>query len=164
MRWRKSKTPSWVEAELEGPLNTWLNEGNDRAQRALQRNRTWGVGDADTFSFDQDSELLTFSFPDRVVNTPFQFLGSYSSRSGTWMWAWAIDSMDARLKVDSIALREAGRLRNSSLLTERILEVSEGDADCLALLALRGSRFDGLYRAPDGPSVAYLSFGAPLPE
>ncbi|XGX80907.1 hypothetical protein LQK93_03753 [Terrabacter sp. BE26] len=34
--------------------------------------------------------------------------------------------------------------------------------DCLALLAIRRSRYDGLYKAPDGPQVSYLSFGAPL--
>lgn len=162
MRWRRGKTARWVKAELEGPLNAWLNEGNDQAQRALDHNRAWGIEDADSFFFDQDAERLTFTFPDRIVHTPFQFLGSYNSRSGTWMWAWAIDSIDARLKVDSLALREVGQLRSSPLLTERIVEVSREDADCLALVAVRRSRFDALYKAPDGPQVSYLSFGPPL--
>ncbi|WP_256796280.1 DUF6882 domain-containing protein [Terrabacter sp. Ter38] len=162
MRWRKSKTAKWVAEELEGPLRAWLNEGNDQAQRALQFNRAWGIEDADTFSFDQDKERLTFTFPDRVVDTPFQFLGSYNSNSGTWMWAWAIDSIEPRLKIDSLALREVGELRNSPLLTERIVEVSREDADCLALLAVRRSRFDAIYKAPDGPQVSYLSFGSPI--
>lgn len=96
------------------------------------------------------------------MHTPFQFLGSYNSRSGTWMWAWAIDSIGARLKVDSLALREVGQLRSSPLLTERIVEVSREDADCLALVPVRRSRFDTLYKAPDGPQVSYLSFGPPL--
>ncbi|MCA1783883.1 MAG: DUF6882 domain-containing protein [Dermatophilaceae bacterium] len=151
-------------AELEGPLSGWLNEGNERAQRALRRNEEeWCVGSAERYFFDQDTGVLTFTFPERTVSTPFQFLGSYSSRSGTWMWAWALESVDAPLKRDSLALVEAGRRAGSALLTEPIVEVSAQDADCLALLALRESRFDGVYKAPDGPSVAYLSFGAPIP-
>jgi hypothetical protein len=48
------------------------------------------------------------------------------------------------------------------IFTERILMVSEEDADCMALLALKRSRHDGLYKAPDGDHVNFLSFGQPL--
>lgn len=164
MRLRKNRSAEWVVEELEGPLNGWLNEGNERAQAALERSQAWGLGAAERYFYDQDAGLLSFSFPDRVVNAPFQFLGSHHSRSGTWMWAWALDSINPCLKRDSIALRERGRLRGSAVLTERIVEVSQADADCLALLALRNSRYDGIYKAPDGPQVVYLSFGEPLPS
>ena len=52
--------------------------------------------------FDQDTALLTFTFPERVVVTPFQFLGSHNAKAGTWMWAWADDSINPRLKADSV--------------------------------------------------------------
>lgn len=67
------------------------------------------------------------------------------------------------LEANSLALLGAGRRAVSALVTERIVEVSPQDADCMALPDLRESRFDGVYKATDGPRVAYLGFGAPIP-
>lgn len=159
---RKKNTDKAVATALAGPLNLWLNEGNDRAHEALRRNRQWGIEAADKWFFDQDTAQLTFTFPNRVIATPFQFLGSHNAKTRTWMWAWANDSIDPRLKEDSIALREAGEQLGHQILTEGILAVSEEDADCMALLALKRSRYDGLYKAPDGDHVTFLSFGQPL--
>lgn len=38
----------------------------------------------------------------------------------------------------------------------------EEDVDCMAILALKWSRHDGLYKAPDGDHVNLLSFGQTL--
>jgi hypothetical protein len=159
---RRKSTDRNVVVALEGPLNSWLNEGNQRALEALSRNREWGIEAAEEWFFDQDTALLTFTFPERVIVTPFQFLGSHNAKAGTWMWAWANDSIDPRLKADSMALREVGELLGHQIFTERILNVSEEDADCMALLALKESRHDGLYKAPDGEQVTFLSFGQPF--
>lgn len=158
----RKNTDKAIATALEGPLNSWLNEGNQRALDALRRNREWDIEAADEFLFDQDAALLTFTFPERVIVTPFQFLGSHNAKTGTWMWAWANDSIDPRLKADSMALREVGELLGHQIFTERILSVSVEDADCMALLALERSRFDGLYKAPEGDHVTFLSFGQPL--
>ena len=160
--WRRRRTARWVAAELEGPLNAWLNEGNERAEAALRRNREWGLEAADTYLYDQDEELLTFAFPDRVIRTRFQILGSHNNRSGTWMWAWANDTITPAVKEDSLALRDEGQAHNRELFTTPVLGVSRDDADCLALLALRISRYDGFYKTPEGESQLYLSFGLPL--
>ena len=111
-----------------GPLNSWLNEGNQRALEALRRNREWGIEAAAQWFFDQDTALLPFTFPERVIVTPLQFLGSHNAKTGTWMWAWANDSIDPRLKADSMALREVGEQLGHPIFTERILNVSEEDA------------------------------------
>ena len=162
MMFSRKSTDKAVATALEGPLNSWLNEGNQRALEALRRNREWGIGAAAKFFYDQDTALLTFTFPERVIVTPFQILGSHNAKTGTWMWAWANDSIDPRLKADSMALREDGQQLGHQILTERILSVSHEDADCMALLAVARSRHDGLYKAPDGDHVTYLSFGQPL--
>ena len=159
---RRRSTDKAVATALEGPLKSWLNEGNQRALEALRRNREWDIEAAEEFFFDQDTARLTFTFPDRVIVTPFQVLGSHNAQTGTWMWAWANDSIDPRLKADSMALREVGELLGHQIFTERILNVSEEDADCMALLALERSRHDGLYKAPDGDHVTFLSFGQPF--
>lgn len=164
MRWRGRNDQDWVAVELEGSLSVWLNEGNDRAQAALRSNSAWGIEMAEAYFWDQETGLLTFTFADHAVHTPFQFLGSYHSGSHTWMWAWAIDSIDPGLRGDSVALREAGENMGSPLLTSRIVEVTREDADCLALLALRNSRHDGFYKSPDGDQISYLSFGTPIPS
>jgi hypothetical protein len=159
---RRTSTDKAIATALEGPLNSWLNEGNQRALEALRRNREWGIEAAEKWFFDQDTALLSFTFPEKVIATPFQFLGSHNAKTGTWMWAWANDSIDPRLKADSMALREVGELLGHQIFTERILSVSEEDSDCMALLALERSRHDGLYKAPDGDHVTFLSFGQPF--
>jgi hypothetical protein len=162
MMLRRKSTDKAVAKALEGPLKSWLNEGNQRALEALRRNRVWGIEAAEEWFFDQDTGLLTFAFPERVIVTPFQFLGSHNARTGTWMWAWANDSIDPRLKADSMALRQVGELQGHQIFTEGILNVSEEDADCMALLALKESRHDGLYKAPDEEHLTFLSFGQPF--
>ena len=162
-RLARKRTPRWVTKELRGPLNGWLNEANERTQLALRRHRAWGIDRAEKWFYDQDTGLLTFRFPDRTETCPFQFLGSYDGGAGTWMWAWANGSMTTTLKLDSMAVHESGHASGSRVLTEPVLPVSREDADCLALLAIRANRYDGLYKAPDGQHITYLSFGSPLP-
>lgn len=161
---RRRKTARWIQAHLEGPLNAWLDEGSERSHQALQRNRAWGLEAAETYLYDQDEGVLTFTFPDRVVRTPFQMLGSHHLPTGTWMWAWANESISPGVKEDSLALRTEGEASQCDVFTRPLLQVSRDDAACLALLALRTSRYDGLYSAPDGEGRVYLSFGPPLRE
>lgn len=164
MRFRKPRTSSAVRAALEGSLNTVLNEGNERAEAALRHNQSWGIVEADRWHYDQDAGLLTFTFSDRVMEAPFQFLGSYDSSSGTWMWAWANRSIDPALKADSLELQTWGKSIDEPVLTEPLQKVSLEDADCMALVALATSRYDAIYKAPDGDQVAYLSFGQARPR
>jgi hypothetical protein len=62
-------TDKAVAKALEGPLKSWLNEGSQRALEALRRNRVWGIEAAEEWFFDQDTALLTFTFPERESST-----------------------------------------------------------------------------------------------
>ena len=132
-------------------------------RRLFATTTTWGIAEAERWHYDQDAGLLTFAFSDRVMAAPFQFLGSYNSSSGTWMWAWANESIEPALKSDSLQLKVWGEDIGESVLTEPLHKVSLEDSECMALVALATSRYDAIYKAPDGDQVSYLSFGQARP-
>ncbi|CAN7498044.1 hypothetical protein LJR027_003238 [Terrabacter sp. LjRoot27] len=153
------QTDPVVTEALEGELNDLLNLGNDLAQRATRANVEWGLGTAERYDFDQETGLITFTWPDRVATAPFQFLGSYAHRPGTWLWSWANDSIDDRVKSDSIRLRDHGIEHGRDILRTEHLHVAAEDGDCLALLGIALSSTSSFYRAPGELNTTYVTFG-----
>src|SRR6187401_2877694 len=58
-----------------------------------QQEQTWSafnIGSFERYDYDQDTGKLVFSSTGNVrVITDFQAVGSISTRSNTWLWAWA---------------------------------------------------------------------------
>jgi hypothetical protein len=148
-----------VTRALEGELNELLNNGNDLAQRATRANMDWGLGTADRWDLDQESGVLTFTWPDKVATAPFQFLGSYAHRPGTWLWAWANDSLLDHVRSDSVRLRDYGIRHGHDVLRTEHLHIAPEDADCLALLGIALASTASFYRGPSELNNTYLTFG-----
>jgi hypothetical protein len=153
------ETDPLVMQALEGELNALLNEGNDLAQRATRANAEWGLGTADRWDLDQETGLLSFTWPDKVATTPFQFLGSYAHRPGTWLWAWANDSLLEHVRADSVRLRDHGIAHGHDILRTEHLHISPEDGDCLALLGIALASTSSFYRGPSELNNTYLTFG-----
>jgi uncharacterized protein DUF6882 len=110
--------------------------------------KRWGWGAA-RWDFDPDRLTLTFSDPKRpTVIADARLIGSYSTRSGTFQWAWAThedgDPNDAVLS----RLRAFGEVRGIPRLTTANWSCEIVDGWEMASLAsyLLGS--EGVYRAP----------------
>ncbi len=153
------ETDPAVTAALEGELNELLNHGNDLAQRATAANIEWGLGSADRFELDQETGLVTFTWPDRVATAPFQLLGSYAHRPGTWLWSWANEGVLPAVKADSLRLRDYGIEHGHDLLRSEHLHLAAEDGDCLALLGIALASTSSFYRAPGERAITYLTFG-----
>jgi hypothetical protein len=54
---------------------------------------------ADRWDLDQTTGIITWTFPDKTATA--QILGSFSPGSGSWLWAWANQSILPDISRDS---------------------------------------------------------------
>jgi hypothetical protein len=127
-------------------------------QTAKAHHERWGLGSADRWDIDQEDALIRWTFSDRIVEAPVQALGSYGL-GGTWLWAWANESILPALRSASEELRAWGEQRGQVLLATPELDVSAEQAADLASLAFRLAGATGFYRAHAGRSQIYVAFG-----
>lgn len=120
---------------------------------------TWQFGTAERWDFDQDSGQLVFTFPDKIATAPAQIIGSFDSRAGTWMWAWANPSLADTLKHDSLRVQTYGEQHGIRRLTTASWPAEESAAWEMTALAVRLCGANGAYRGPAGTTFVFLSFG-----
>ncbi len=119
----------------------------------------WSLGDLPRFDWDQDRGLISFSGSARTVVADIQFLGSWSEKARTWMWAWANDSVDKAMKKEVEEVRRFGATKEMSELTEAVIDGPIEMAWEMATLGCYILRSDMVYRAPDSkkPGFTFLS-------
>ncbi len=149
---RKPKEMSLKEFEsLAQASRTWLEVQQEQWCDQFK------MDEYERFDIRPQSAELVFSnsgIP-KVIAT-IQFAGSLSTKSDTWLWSWANDSMPAQAKQDILRVKEWGEQHGAFPLTNRHFEAD--DKLCFSLTAICARLLDarGVYRAP-GPDVyAYL--------
>jgi hypothetical protein len=111
--------------------------------------RRWGWRDMARWAFDDEASTLTFSDSTRAtVLADVCLVGSYSSRSGTFQWAWETYEKDAREAVAISRLRVFGEVRGISRLVTPNFACEEADGWEMAALAGYLLGAEGLYGAP----------------
>ncbi|MGW3661325.1 DUF6882 domain-containing protein [Streptomyces sp. NPDC005151] len=120
---------------------------------------SWGLGSADRWGLDQRTGIITWTFPDRTATAPAQLLGSYSSSSESWLWAWANESILPEMSRDARAVRDWAEANGHPALAEPKVKADEQKAAALAALAVRITKAAGFYRGPGSTSSAIITFG-----
>jgi len=122
--------------------------------------QTWNKGES-RWSVDQETGLLTWKFQDgRVVTAPFQIVGTYNTRDGTFLWAWANSSIDEAYQEDAMALKAFGEEHGIDLLQQEEIECGEDVAWNLTGLAALLCKGNGAYLGPSGPVHVFMTHGA----
>jgi hypothetical protein len=126
-----------------------------RATRELDQKQTalmakYGIGTFASFHYDQTTGKLLFKnargrVEVEAVVTP---LGSFSSRSRTWRWAWANESVLAGLRQRATKVKELEGLTGKRLFQRPVFAASELKAWELAAVCVRHLRSRGCYRIP----------------
>ncbi|MBR7833264.1 hypothetical protein KDL01_08305 [Actinospica durhamensis] len=124
-----------------------------------QAHRSWGLGTADRWGLDQQTGLITWTFPDKSATAPAQILASYNRSSGSWMWAWANPSILPEMSRASGEIRDWAQARGHHTLAEPTIAADDQKADTLSALALRITEATGFYRGPSGAAFAIITFG-----
>ncbi|MCA9679045.1 MAG: hypothetical protein KC464_28700 [Myxococcales bacterium] len=131
-------------------IDAFVRDAVHEAQRRQElMDQRWQLGELARWDFDDEAAMLTFTdprLPPLVVDV--LLVGSYSTRSGTFQWAWKTreGADDAALEVAQ--LRTFGEVRGIPALTVANRACDEVEAWELAAIAAHVLGADGLYRAP----------------
>jgi hypothetical protein len=130
-----------------------------QGQREILRER-YRLGEESHWSIDQDAGTLTLEFADGTVATaPVQIVGTFNPRDGTFMWGWANDAVDARLRRAANRARGWGAENGVERYTTAKLDSSLAEAWEFTAVAARLDEATGTYSVnTDGPAV-FMTFG-----
>jgi hypothetical protein len=108
----------------------------------------WGFIRMARWDFNDRTRTLTFSDPDKpTVIADARYVGSYSTKTETFQWAW--QTFDDAAKVKDISrLRVFGEVRGISRLTTPNWPADETDGWEMAALAGYVLGAEGVYRPP----------------
>ncbi len=91
----------------------------------------------------------------------FLIAGSWSRRSGTFLWGWANDSLDRRCTAPVVQVKRDGEQKLIPRLWRALQSCTEPEAIDLWIAAGDALEADGLYQCPHDDSIIYLLlFGA----
>ena len=113
-------------------------------------NRQWHFSGSGRWHFDEEPRpTLTFeTLGHPTVIADVRYVGSYSTKSQTFQWAWATFDEGADQAVDIARLRVFGEVRGIARLTTPNWASDETDGWEMASLAGYVLRAEGLYRPP----------------
>ncbi len=144
--------------EPKGDFDTLL----DRAQGYLQARQAalgadYQLWDLPRYDWYQETGQLIFSDEGRpCVIADIQFVGSISTKSDTWLWSWANDSVDPKLHEKLAYVRNYGTERSFERLTTSSWHGHETDGwemTCIASYLLQAA---GAYRTPKESGFTYM--------
>ena len=152
---RSSPHPSLLTPDL---IQLMVESSVELTSKNATATETWGIGIADRWSADLAVGSITFHFSDHSISGPVEVLGTWSSESGTWLWAWANESLPAGVIGASIATKAYGDAHAIEALSARKLDATESVAEDLASVAVELSELAGMYRAPTDNGYLFLGF------
>ena len=124
---------------------------------------SYRLGDWPRWWFDQRSETLDFLDEDgtKKLEASVVDIGSYSTESNTWKWAWANDSLTESLREKAGSLQALADLTGFSIFDDEAAVEIDGlpMAWELAAIGVRHLGALGVYRAPSSerPLFSFLA-------
>ncbi|MCG8315482.1 MAG: hypothetical protein MI976_19920 [Pseudomonadales bacterium] len=118
---------------------------------------TYKVGEHERWDWYQETGKLIFSHEgEPVVECDIDFVGTISTQSNTWMWAWANDSLTDIIKNKSRCVREIGDENNYLKLACALWLANEVDGWEMTSIMAQATNAIGAYRTPDEHGFAYM--------
>jgi hypothetical protein len=117
----------------------------------------WKLDKFGRFDFDQTKGQLIFSEgPTSQLICEVQIVGTFSTESQTWLWAWGSPWTVENLKNDSLAVREFGAQHGFERLTTRKWTAEEKDGWDMTAIAARVVGTEGAYRLPNDKVMIFM--------
>lgn len=125
------------------------------AQVALSEK--FGLNRWERWHWDMEKQELAFSHAGRKrVVASVAFVGTYSTRSATWMWAWGNDSLPAHVRATLGKVKSAGEETGFRRLTLGHWAGDEHDGWHMTAYAYDVLGGLGAYRAPSSVGHVYM--------
>ncbi len=135
-----------------------LEESRNYLEAQQQRLESYyRVGRYERYDYDLKKGELTFSDEGQVkLRADVTVLGSFSSRSGTWKWAWGNDQFNELDTSESALLRDFGEDNDLEKLAMPTWDAEESDGWQMAAVAARLLEAQGAYRSPNPTGHLYM--------
>ena len=146
------------DGENEAFIGTLTDALNAVATVTQAHVSTWGLGQEQRWSFDQDEGLLCWHFDDRIVRGPAQIIGTHAEAEAQWLWAWANPSLAPALTGTARRVREWGRQRGIVRLTQGAWEATEMQAWAMTSLACQLGGLQAAYRGLGEGADVFFGF------
>jgi len=125
------------------------------AQRALIEQ--FGLGEWERWDWDMGSQELVFSHAgQRRVIASVTFVGTHATDSGTWMWAWANDSLPEHVRAALGEVKSAGQECGFRRLVQGHWPADEDDGWAMTAYACEVLGGLGAYRTPSDRGHVYM--------
>jgi hypothetical protein len=109
------------------------------------------------YDWNQETRQLIFSENGVAkVIAEVQFVGSISTRSDTWLWAWANDTVDLPLSSSIRAVRDYGEKHEFDHLTTKKWHAHEVDGWEMTAIAALLLKARGTYRSPKDDGFTFM--------
>ena len=109
------------------------------------------------WDWDQDRAEIVFSNEGMgAVVAKIAFVGSLSTRSDTWLWSWANDSLSAAIVGDMAKVRDYGEALNRPHLEVAKWPAEQTDGWGVTAIAAHLLNAEGAYRTPTDNGFIYM--------
>lgn len=119
--------------------------------------KEFGLNQWERWDWDMDKQELVFSHEGRErVIASVTFVGTYSTESSTWMWAWGNDSLPEQVREALGKVKNAGEETGFRRLTQGHWAADEQDGWHMTAYAYRVLGGLGAYRTPSDNGYVYM--------
>ncbi len=117
----------------------------------------YGLSTYQRFDWNQDEGTIVFS-NDGVAGllANIHLVGSVSTRTNTWLWSWANESISCKVSDRIREVKRYGELHGIAQLTEPYWSANEVDGWEMTSVSAYLLKTQGAYRTPDENGFTYM--------
>jgi hypothetical protein len=150
--WIKPETTENFE-ELSRKAYEYLNEQQDLCEA------TYGIAKYESWYYDQHLGELTFSDAGVVkIKIQYEEVGSVSKVTDTWLWSWANQHLEEKIKTDILKVKNFGIENDLQLLTKSKWYADQYDGWEMTAIASYLMKAKGAYRVPLKNTYSFMIF------
>ncbi|MDR2710033.1 MAG: hypothetical protein LBB65_01635 [Burkholderiales bacterium] len=148
-----------ADADLPYPL-LLVRSREELAMKTASHNRLFHLSEA-AWTADLEAGEIVFTSEEFQARASLQVIGTIYKGDGTWLWAWANDSIPAKLCAHAEAVRAYGEKHGVTQFSARKFQCTEAEGWDFTALACKLGGGQGAYCGPDGDALVFMTFGAP---
>jgi hypothetical protein len=112
---------------------------------------TYGIHKYEDWFYDQETGILTFANAEtknKIVDIQYEEVGSISKTSETWLWSWANQHIEPKVRTDIEIVKNYGTENNLEPLTKSKWFADEYDAWEMTAISAYLMKAKGAYKFP----------------
>ena len=130
-------------------------------EKQLQLIEEYHLGDYSRYAFDQQRGIIQFSNDEHDIYFKAIFIGTWSDKSQTWMWAWANPSLLSCTRAHSAALKRLAFITKNTDFYHEVIPGSEVIAHAMTSVAVDYLNAMGMYISPEGQNKVFMAIMHP---